>query len=55
MKTPSWLKKQPNDTKLETRKQLRQRTDQRLKQWEVQKDQRDGAENSRVNGVHKGQ
>jgi hypothetical protein len=56
MKTPNWLqwprKKKPNDTKSETLKEVRRRTDQRLKQWE----RRDEAEkNSRVNGVHKDQ
>jgi hypothetical protein len=59
MKAPSWLqwprKKKSNNTKSEIRREVRQRTDQRLKQWEVQKDQRDEAENSRVNGVHKDQ
>jgi hypothetical protein len=59
MKTPTWLqwprKKKSNDTKSETLTEVRRQTDQRLKLWEVQKNQRDEAEKSRVNGVHKEQ
>jgi hypothetical protein len=59
MKKLRWLpwqgRKKSSDTKSEAVKKLRQRTDQRMKQQEVQKDQRGEAESSRADGVHRDQ
>jgi hypothetical protein len=60
MKKPRWLpqwesRKESSDAKSETIKELRQRTDQRMKQQEVQKSQREEAKSSRADGVHRDQ
>jgi hypothetical protein len=57
MKKPRWFqwqsRKETSDRKSEGNKKIRQQTDQRMKQQEVQKAQRDAAASRGTDGVHR--
>jgi hypothetical protein len=59
MKKPRWFqwqsRKESSGTQSEGIKKIRQQTDQRMKQQEVQKAQRDAAASRGTDGVHRDQ